>query len=156
MAMPQGDPSSQGLAGWQGSEGGDPQTFSYSDTAQSTPGVLPGCGWGAGRSSAHWLPGHCSLHGQRKGSLWKEDSQYGGVGCMHWTWGEAHGGFFSCSSPLRLSRKYFSHIPGCPSGCFGVGENTCWSPCNLHGFNANTKAEFQELVKCGFFSKRLM
>lgn len=27
---------------------------------------------------------------------------------------------------------------------------------HLHGFNANTKAEFQELVKCGFFSKRLM
>lgn len=71
--------------------------------------------------------------------------------------GETHGGFFFCSSPLRLSRKYFSHIPGCPSGCFGVGENTCWSPYNLHGFNATTKAEFQELVKCGiFFPKRLM
>lgn len=103
-----------------------------------------------------WLPGHCFLHGQRKGSLWKEGSHYGRVGCMHWTWGEACGGFISCSSPLRLSRKYFSHIPGCPSGCFGVGENTCWSPYNLHGFHANIKAEFQELVKCGVFSKRLM
>lgn len=151
------DPFSQGLAGWQCREGGDLQTFSCSDIAQSTPGALPAVVEVLAGVLPTGCPGLCLLHAQRKGSLWKEGSQYGEGGGMYvLDLGEAHGGFFSFSSPLRLSRKYFSHIPGCPSGCFGVGENTCWSPYNLHGFNANIKAEFQELVKCGFFSKRLM
>lgn len=143
MAVKQGDTSSWGCAGWQGNGDGEPQAcFPLWQ-------MLPGCGRGAGRSTS---PSHCFLCSQGKAALWKPGCQYGGRECFGW--GEAHEGFFTCASPLRLNRKCFSHIPVCPSGCFGVGENTCWSLYNSHGFNANTEEEFQDLVKCGvFFSK---
>lgn len=135
---------------------GSPRLAPHSDAARSTPGTLPSCDGGGGRSTPRWLPSRCSLR-SREGSSWKA-RRLGIGGCECLGWGvDVRGGFFTHSCPLRLNGKCFSRIPVCPSGCFGVGENTCRSPCNSHGFNANTEQEFQDLVKCGFFSKgRLM
>lgn len=153
MAMPQGHPSSQGLPGWQGSEVGTPRLFPiqtqhrvhFLAVVEVLAGVLPtGC-----QATAFSMV--------RGRDLWEKKVHSMGGWDLCTGLGEKH---------MRAS--FLVHLPS------GLAENIFLTSLAVHlaalvwekthaearticmDLMQITKAEFQELVKCGFFSKRLM